>query len=155
MWILTDNGTMVNLANVFALRVYDHYDHGVFAVGAHLTADDQATRYHEERLCWCRDEEHGREIIARLFAAAARGARAVAMGSAGDPVEVSLPGQRSTYMAREETRRLALRAARELAAQGQRVTMRAVAERAGLKYSQVVYAFGRVQHLREELAESA
>lgn len=113
MWILTDNGTMVNLANVFALRVYEH---GVFAVGAHLTADDQATRYHEERLCWCRDEEHGREIIARLFAAAARGARAVAMGSAGDPVEVSLPGQRATYMAQEETRRLALRAARELAA---------------------------------------
>lgn len=152
MIVQTVNGTMVNLANVFALRVYDH---GVFAVGAHLTADDQATRYHEERLCWCRDEEHGREIIARLFAAAARGARAVTMGSAGDPVEVSLPGKRSTYMPQEETRRLALRAARELAAAGERVTFRSVADRAGLKYSQVVYAFGRVQHLREELAEPA
>ena|SRR5690554_427536 len=88
MWILTDNGTMVNLANVFALRVYDH---GVFAVGAHLTSVPGFIDHHEERLCWCRDEEHGREIIARLFAAVARGARAVAMGSAGDPVEVSPP----------------------------------------------------------------
>ena len=47
--------------------------------------------------------------------------------------------------------RLALEAAREILAEGGKVSMRAVARRARLTYAQVVYAFGRTENLRERL----
>lgn len=59
-------------------------------------------------------------------------------------------------LARSQSRRLALKAARSLHQQGKPVTLAAVAREAGLKYSQVVYAFRRRRDLMDALkAEKA
>jgi len=56
----------------------------------------------------------------------------------GDGLDVTPPKR----LAKEETVARALEAARELKAQGRKLTLKSVAEAAGLKYSQIVYAFG-------------
>lgn len=60
-------------------------------------------------------------------------------------------GEPRRYVRKDETVRLALEAAREILAEGGKVSMRAVARRARLTYAQVVYAFGRTENLRERL----
>ncbi|MBO8142757.1 MAG: TetR family transcriptional regulator [Firmicutes bacterium] len=57
-------------------------------------------------------------------------------------------------LSKEETTERALKAARELKQRGERLTLKAVARRAGLRYAQVVYAFGRKEELLQRL-ESA
>jgi len=56
-------------------------------------------------------------------------------------------------LSKEETTERALEAARELMASGERLTLKAVARRAGLRYAQVVYAFGRKEELLSRLEE--
>ncbi|REJ35627.1 MAG: hypothetical protein DIU83_00695 [Bacillota bacterium] len=56
-------------------------------------------------------------------------------------------------LSKEETTERALEAARELLATGERLTLKAVARRAGLRYAQVVYAFGRKEELISRLQQ--
>lgn len=56
-------------------------------------------------------------------------------------------------LSKEETTARALVAARELREQGERLTLKAVSRRAGLRYAQVVYAFGRKEELINRLEE--
>lgn len=56
-------------------------------------------------------------------------------------------------LSKEETTERALKAARELREQGERLTLKAVSRRAGLRYAQVVYAFGRKEELLNRLEE--
>jgi len=62
-------------------------------------------------------------------------------------------------LSKEETTERALQAARELQRRGERLTLKAVARKAGLRYAQVVYAFGRkeelLNRLEEELGETS
>jgi len=58
-------------------------------------------------------------------------------------------------LSKEETTERALQAARELFRRGERLTLKAVARRAGLRYAQVVYAFGRKEELLSRLEEEA
>lgn len=58
-------------------------------------------------------------------------------------------------LSKEETTERALQAARELMDSGERLTLKAVARRAGLRYAQVVYAFGRKEELLNRLDEQA
>lgn len=58
-------------------------------------------------------------------------------------------------LSKEETTKRALAAARELREQGERLTLKAVSRRAGLRYAQVVYAFGRKDELINRLEEEA
>ncbi|HEX6970595.1 MAG TPA: hypothetical protein VF234_00035 [Limnochordia bacterium] len=55
---------------------------------------------------------------------------------------------------REKARELALAAAGRLAAQGERLTLAAVAREAGLKYGQIMYAFGNKEAFFAELAQA-
>jgi len=56
-------------------------------------------------------------------------------------------------LSKEETTERALQAARELRQRGERLTLKAVARKAGLRYAQVVYAFGRKEELLSRLEE--
>ena len=56
-------------------------------------------------------------------------------------------------LSKEETTERALQAARELHRRGERLTLKAVARKAGLRYAQVVYAFGRKEELLHRLEE--
>ena len=56
-------------------------------------------------------------------------------------------------LSKEETTERALQAARELHRRGERLTLKAVARKAGLRYAQVVYAFGRKEELLNRLEE--
>lgn len=58
-------------------------------------------------------------------------------------------------LSKEETTERAMQAARELQERGERLTLKAVARRAGLRYAQVVYAFGRKEELLSRLDEEA
>lgn len=58
-------------------------------------------------------------------------------------------------LSKEETTERALVAARELRDQGERLTLKAVSRRAGLRYAQVVYAFGRKEELINRLEQEA
>lgn len=58
-------------------------------------------------------------------------------------------------LSKEETTERALTAARELRDSGERLTLKAVSRRAGLRYAQVVYAFGRKEELINRLEEEA
>lgn len=58
------------------------------------------------------------------------------------------------YVRKYETIRLSLQAARDILADGEKVSMAAVARRAGLSYSQVVYAFGRTENLLQQLEQA-
>lgn len=58
-------------------------------------------------------------------------------------------------LSKEETTERALSAARELRDRGERLTLKAVSRRAGLRYAQVVYAFGRKEELINRLEEEA
>lgn len=58
-------------------------------------------------------------------------------------------------LSKEETTERAMQAARELQENGERLTLKAVARRAGLRYAQVVYAFGRKEELLSRLDEEA
>lgn len=75
------------------------------------------------------------------------GANAAATGAQPDSGEAPL------RLPREVTRQKALSAARRLRRLGEPVTLASVARSAGLKYSQVVYAFGRREGLLAELRE--
>ncbi|MFO7265507.1 MAG: hypothetical protein FWJ73_05250 [Limnochordales bacterium] len=57
----------------------------------------------------------------------------------------------SGRLSKEETTERALQAARELMDSGERLTLKAVARKAGLRYAQVVYAFGRKEELLNRL----
>lgn len=61
-------------------------------------------------------------------------------------------------LAKEEAASLALEAARRMKAQGRRLTLAAVAREAGLKYGQIVYAFGNkdgfLDALQSEVSEA-
>ena len=48
----------------------------------------------------------------------------------------------------------ALEAARRLRAQGRKLTLKSVAEAAGLKYSQIVYAFGSKEEMLERVGRN-
>ncbi len=54
-------------------------------------------------------------------------------------------------LAKEEARRLALDTARKMAAAGQTLSLASVAREAGLKYGQIVYAFGNKDNFLHEL----
>ena len=54
-------------------------------------------------------------------------------------------------LAKEEAAQLALEAARRMQGQGRRLTLAAVAREAGLKYGQIVYAFGNKEGFFEAL----
>lgn len=56
-------------------------------------------------------------------------------------------------LSKEETTQRALIAARELRERGERLTLKAVSRKAGLRYAQVVYAFGRKEELINRLEE--
>lgn len=58
-------------------------------------------------------------------------------------------------LSKEETTERALQAARELMDSGERLTLKAVARKAGLRYAQVVYAFGRKEELLNRLEDEA
>lgn len=58
-------------------------------------------------------------------------------------------------LSKEETTERALVAARELRDRGERLTLKAVSRKAGLRYAQVVYAFGRKEELINRLEEEA
>lgn len=58
-------------------------------------------------------------------------------------------------LSKEETTERALQAARELMDSGERLTLKAVARKAGLRYAQVVYAFGRKEELLNRLENEA
>lgn len=53
---------------------------------------------------------------------------------------------------KEETVARALEAARQLSQQGRKLTLKSVAEAAGLKYSQIVYAFGSKDEMLDQVA---
>lgn len=57
-------------------------------------------------------------------------------------------------LAKEETVARALEAARRLRAQGRKLTLKSVAEAAGLKYSQIVYAFGSKEEMLERVGRN-
>lgn len=56
---------------------------------------------------------------------------------------------------KEETARLALEAARLMKQEGKRLTLASVARRAGLKYGQIVYAFGNKEGFEEALTQAS
>lgn len=57
----------------------------------------------------------------------------------------------SGRLAKEETIARALEAARRLRAQGRKLSLKSVAEAAGLKYSQIVYAFGSKEEMLNQV----
>ena len=58
----------------------------------------------------------------------------------------------SKRLPKEETVARALEAARQLSQQGRKLTLKSVAEAAGLKYSQIVYAFGSKDEMLDQVA---
>src|SRR5690554_2400272 len=58
MWVLTENGRLINLDHFYALEVTGHQNEPV--VVAHSEHDISVV------LCSCDDAEHGREIIRRI-----------------------------------------------------------------------------------------
>src|SRR5690606_34980271 len=60
----------------------------------------------------------------------------------GDESPIGAPMGAPKRLAKEETIARALAAGRRLRSQGRKLTLKSVAEAAGLKYSQIVYAFG-------------
>lgn len=76
------------------------------------------------------------------------------MNSPESPLAPGRPGEPSPgRLSKEETTERALEAARELLRRGERLTLKAVARKAGLRYAQVVYAFGRKEELLSRLEE--
>src|SRR5690606_25209350 len=65
MWVLTENGRLINLDHFYALEVTGPQNEPV--VVAHSEHDISVV------LCSCDDEEHGREIIRHIADALANG----------------------------------------------------------------------------------
>jgi len=66
MWVLTENGELINLDRFYAVDVDDYTGHTVVARSEHDFVGSVV-------LCSCDDEEHGREIIRHIADALADG----------------------------------------------------------------------------------
>jgi len=79
-------------------------------------------------------------------------------GAARQMEAVVPPGDRWTMVRgripKEEAIELAINAARELQAKGRKLTLAAVARQAGLKYGQIMYAFGNKERFFQELGRA-
>lgn len=69
----------------------------------------------------------------------------------GLPERAAATDRPSGRLAKEETIARALEAARRLRAQGRKLSLKSVAEAAGLKYSQIVYAFGSKEEMLNQV----
>lgn len=73
------------------------------------------------------------------------------------PVHTSGPGEPAAVdrgrLAKEDAAQLALDAGRRMREQGKRLTLASVAREAGLKYGQIVYAFGNKDAFFRQLEE--
>ncbi len=71
------------------------------------------------------------------------------------PASSEMPAEYRGRLAKEEAASLALEAARRMKSQGRRLTLAAVAREAGLKYGQIVYAFGNKDGFLDALQSEA
>jgi len=60
MWVLTENGELINLDRFYAVNVDDYTGHQVVA------RSERGDFVGSVVLCSCDDEEHGREIIRHI-----------------------------------------------------------------------------------------
>ena len=67
MWVLTENGELINLDRFYAVDVDDYTGHTVVA------RSERGDFVGSPVLCSCDDEEHGREIIMHIADALADG----------------------------------------------------------------------------------